>query len=147
MAELRPLSVNEAINRLSELVGTKVSIYGLLDFGFECMCVNHIPESEKRSAPVGSSRYAFDSSIWTNYEGGYFLEGEALRKFNRQQVAISGLLRGPEPDDLGCGHLGGWPAAIKVFRIQGYPEGEKWLNDRLNWEELLVEFPGRIYRD
>jgi hypothetical protein len=137
MAELRPLSVNEAIERLSELAGTKVSIYGLLDFGFECMCVNHIPEREKRNVPAGASRYAFDSSIWTDYENGYVLEGEALSKFDRQQVVISGYLRGPEPYHWGCGHFDGWPAEIKVFQIGSYPDGKTWVNDHLDWHDLF----------
>lgn len=113
-----PISVNEALDRLSGLDGKSVEIYGILCLDFEDQCVSHVPDSERRHIYKGN-RYINGSSIWTNFVPDQLDNpDEALRQYDRQRVVTTGILTKPPPGYDGCGHFSQWPAEIKVTTIR-----------------------------
>ncbi len=43
---MSPLSINQAIDRLDELHGLDITIYGILSFEFEDCCIEHYPKAD-----------------------------------------------------------------------------------------------------
>lgn len=118
---INPLSVNETIDRLVELNGQKVSIFGILSLEFEGQCITHVPKSELRSNDIGN----YASSIWANFD----LDSIGQRKqwldqFDGRHVRLDGILNTPCPGHDGCGHLSMWPAEVTVTAIQKYAIGQ-----------------------
>lgn len=112
------ISVNEAIDRLSELHGKSVEIYGTLSLDFETQCISHAPDSERRRN-YKNNRFIEDSSIWIDFNSDATGNpDEAFRQYDRQKVVITGILSKPPPNYDGCGHFSQWPAEIGVAAIR-----------------------------
>lgn len=111
------LSINAAIDRLSELNGQPVEVEGLLHFEFEDTSLWHWPKAERRGgAPEGDG--FTNSSLWLAFGSGSLQPNEkVLSSWSGKRVRVSGILRGPSPQS-GCGHLGGWPAEIEPYSIE-----------------------------
>ena len=110
------LTVNEAIDRLSELSGNDICISGELSLEFEGHCISHLPRAERLS-DCGDGIYS--SSIWTRFDLNAIGQREQwLYQFDARIVTVAGQLYGPEPGYDGCGHFCLWPAGIVVSMIQ-----------------------------
>lgn len=100
------LSVNEALTRLSELVGQDIRIQGILSFGFEEVCISQFPAAERADG--------YRSSIWLWVgTGSLGFDREACRRLDGKRVLVEGSLSAATPT-MGCGHMGGWPAELLV---------------------------------
>lgn len=115
---MSPLSINQAIDRLDELHGLDITIYGILSFEFEDCCIEHYPKAERRLA-VGNRDGFTNSSIWLEVgTGSLGFNVPTLKKWHGKRVVIEGTLYGPGPMFDGCGHLSRWPAAILARTIE-----------------------------
>lgn len=113
-----PISVNEAIDRLEELDGQDVEIFGALSLEFEGTCITHIPRDERWDRHKGGCHH-YGSSIWTNYDLDRMgVTEEALRQFDRRQIVDSGKLKKPAAGSAGCGHFSLWPTEMDVANVQ-----------------------------
>ena len=65
MAEL---TVNELVDRRSELHGTPVEVIGQLSFEFEDQALWHFPKAERRPAPESDPAF-YSSSVWIALAG------------------------------------------------------------------------------
>lgn len=111
---VEPISVNEALDRLQELGGQTITIFGVLSLDFEGACISHIPKHERRDKGDG----AYQSSIWTYYDLQTMNINEAtLMQLDGKHVVLSGTLKGPEAGFGGCGHFSLWPAEIIVTHV------------------------------
>jgi len=109
------LSVNATLERLNELVGTDVAIFGQLSLEFEGHCISHLPRSE-RLPEYDSGLYA--SSIWTRFDLDAIGQREQwLMQFDARKVVLLGSLYGPDSGYDGCGHFCLWPAGLVVRAI------------------------------
>ena len=109
------LSVNTAIERLTEIVGTDVAIFGELSLDFEGHNISHLPHAERLQ---DSESGFYTSSIWTQFDLGAIGRREQwLMQFDARPVVVQGSLYGPDPGYDGCGHYCLWPAGIIVRAI------------------------------
>ncbi|MCA8989540.1 MAG: hypothetical protein KDA78_17970 [Planctomycetaceae bacterium] len=114
---LNPISVNDAIDRLIELAGQNVSIFGSLALVFEGTCINHIPKTEYRDDGAGT----YQSSIWVNFDLAAINQREQwLDQFDGRHVRLAGKLAAPLDGYDGCGHFSMWPAELNVKSIEKY---------------------------
>lgn len=105
-------SVNQAIERVSDLQGAVVSIYGALSLEFEGCCITHIPRAEIRAD-------WYQSSIWADFDlNALGQPAQWLKQFDGRHVRVTGVLAGPEPEFGGCGHFSLWPAKLVITAIQ-----------------------------
>lgn len=112
---MTPLSVNEALEKLDELAGTRIRVRGLLSFGFEDVSLNHLPAAERAAG--------YASSIWLSEgPGAPALDEEGWRKLNGKIVLVEGILHAPEPTFGGCGHMSLWSAALVVRTLERAPK-------------------------
>ena len=109
------LSVNEALDQLSNLSGQPVAIHGILHFEFEHIAIWHYPKAERRDIdPFGFA----SSTIWLSSGSGIIRFNErGLEKLRGHRVSVLGTLYAPDPRFGGCGHLSGSPAEILVSSI------------------------------
>ena len=112
---MNTLSVNTAIERLTELNGSDVEIFGELPLEFESNCISHLPRTERLpDSDLGS----YASSIWTRFDLDTIGQREQwLMQFDGRHVILRGTLYGPEPGYDGCGHFCLWPAGLVVRAI------------------------------
>lgn len=111
------LSVNELVDRISELHGTPVEVIGLLSFEFEDQSLWHFPKAERRPAPESGPAF-YSSSVWIAFGGGSIQPNKtALTRWNGKHVYVSGIVYGAS-DRFGCGHMGGWPCEIVPYSIE-----------------------------
>ena len=116
-AMLNPISVQDAIDRLAELAGQNVSVFGSLSLEFEGTCINHVPKSEARDAGAGT----YESSIWVNFDLSAIKQRmQWLDQFDGRHVRVTGKLAGPLQGYEGCGHFSLWPAELNVTSIEKY---------------------------
>jgi hypothetical protein len=114
---INPLSVNDTIDRLTELAGQEVSLFGSLALDFEGTCINHIPKSECRDNGIGT----YQSSIWVNFDLAAINQREQwLGQFDGRHVRLTGTLVAPLDGYDGCGHFSMWPAELNVKSIEKY---------------------------
>ncbi len=114
---VNPISVNNAIDRLAELSGQTVSVFGSLALDFEGTCINHIPKSECREDGAG----AYQSSIWVNFDLEAIKQREQwLDQYDGRHVRVDGKLLAPLAGYDGCGHFSMWPAELNVTAIEKY---------------------------
>ena len=114
---LNPISVNDAINRLLELAGQNISVFGSLSLEFEGTCINHIPNAESRDDGTGT----YQSSIWVNFDLAAINQREQwLDQFDGRHVRVTGKLAAPLDGYDGCGHFSMWPAELNVTSIEKY---------------------------
>jgi hypothetical protein len=114
---INPISVNDAIDRLIELAGQNVSVFGSLSLDFEGTCINHIPKTEIRDDGTGTSQ----SSIWVNFDLAVINQREQwLDQFDGRHVRVTGTLVAPLDGYDGCGHFSMWPAELNVTSIEKY---------------------------
>ncbi|XZE35644.1 hypothetical protein SH501x_001146 [Pirellulaceae bacterium SH501] len=112
---MNTLSVNTAIERLTELNGSEVEIVDELSLEFEDNCISHLPRAERL---LDSDLGSYDSSIWTRFDLETIGQREqGLMQFDGRRVVLQGTLYGPEPGYEGCGHFCLWPAGIVVRAI------------------------------
>jgi len=112
-----PISVNDAIDRLSELAGQRISLFGSLSLDFEGTCVSHIPKAERR----GDGTSTYQSSIWVNFDIAAFKQlAQWLHQFDGRHVRLTGTLMPPLDGYEGCGHFSMWPAELVVTSIDNY---------------------------
>lgn len=101
----RPLSVNEALDRIDELVGSDICVRGILSFEFEDVSISHLPRAERRDGEM--------SSIWLSTGNGALgFDQERCRSLNGKIVVVKGILSKPELPFEGCGHMSLWPAEL-----------------------------------
>ncbi len=107
--------VNEALDRLGELDGRCVKIYGLLSLQFEGRCITHLPVAERGKSGVGSG-FRDTSGIWVDFNPSTvrFSEKELLPGY-RMAVVVKGVLS--NFGSRGCGHFSLWSAGIYVSEI------------------------------
>jgi hypothetical protein len=115
------ISVNEAIDRLDEIEGQPVEIYGILCFDFEDYTLWHFPKAERRT--IEKERTTFNgSSIWIEFMRGSLQPNTpVLDRWHGHRVAIFGFLNGPYMDNSyiqGRGHMGGCIAEIVPYSIE-----------------------------
>ena len=116
------ISVNEAIERLPELNGQSIALFGVLSLDFEGQCISHVPEFESRDVGHGS----FQSSIWVEFDLEQLGQREEwLQQFDGRHVRVEGCISGPDPRLAGCGHLSMWPALIVVQSIEKWRLGSR----------------------
>jgi len=109
------LSVNTVFERLDELLGTDVIIFGQLSLDFEGCCVSHLPRGEQLPE---SDDGMYTSSIWTRFDLDAIGQREQwLMQFDARKVVLHGSLYGPDPGYEGCGHFSLWPAGLVVCAI------------------------------
>lgn len=109
------LSVNSAIERLSELDGQVICVVGALSLDFEGQCINHIPKAEVASSELGE----YASSIWVKFDlEAIGCDHKWLEQFDKRHVRVVGMLRSPAPEFGGCGHFSLWPAELIVNAIE-----------------------------
>lgn len=114
---INPISVNDAIDRLSELAGQEVVLVGSLALDFEGTCITHIPKNECRCRD--DETCAFRSSIWITFDLTAINQREQwLGQFDGRHVRVTGVLHAPEKEFGGCGHFSLWPAEITVTAIE-----------------------------
>ena len=119
-AMLTPISVNDAIERLAELAGRIVCIFGSLSLEFEGTCICHTPKAESRNDGAGM----YQSSIWVHFDLAAINQSEQwLDQFDGRHVRVSGTLMAPQHGYDGCGHLSLWPAELNVTSIEKYKAG------------------------
>lgn len=101
------LSVNEVIERLEELHGKQVRVFGSLTLEFEDHSLWHIPKAERvDSVPYGSS-------LWVHLEPEVEALGEEkLRRYQGRHVVASGIVDAGDP-----GHMSLWPGSIRVSAL------------------------------
>ena len=109
------LSVNATIERLDELAGSDVTVFGQLSLEFEGQCISHLSRAERLPEPETGM---YTSSIWTRFDLDAIGQREEwLMQFDGCHVMLRGLLHGPDPIYDGCGHFSLWPAGIVVRAI------------------------------
>jgi hypothetical protein len=114
---INPISVNDAIERLAELAGQNVSVFGSLSLEFEGTCINHIPKSEFRD----DATEPYQSSIWVNFDLTAINQREEwLDQFDGRHVRLVGTLVAPLDGYDGCGHFSMWPAELNFTSIEKY---------------------------
>ncbi len=97
------LSVNTAIERLIDLDGSDVAIFGELTLDFVGNCISHLPLGERLP---DSETGLYKSSIWTRFDFDAIGKLEQwLMQFNGRNVVLHGTLYGPAPGYEGCGHF------------------------------------------
>lgn len=112
------LSVNQLIDRLSELDGQAVEVTGLLTFEFENVSIGHFPKSERREITEEVEPPYYQSSVWLSFGSGSIQANEKiLSKWVGKRVLVTGVLRGPRGPG-GCGHFGGWGCEIEPYSIE-----------------------------
>lgn len=100
----RPLSINEALDRLDELADTDICVRGILCFAFENRCLVHLPYAERRGG--------YSSSIWIEVGAGALqFDRRVCESLGGKRVIVEGTLIRPDPI-FGGGHMGLWPAEI-----------------------------------
>jgi hypothetical protein len=115
------ISVNEAIDRLDELEGQPVEIYGLLSFERDNHSLSHFPRAECRTVQKGI--HTFDaSSIWIEFNVGSIQpNGPVLTRWQGRRVAIFGVLHDPLKDtpwSRGRSYMSQWLAEIVPYSIE-----------------------------
>jgi len=110
-----PVSVSEALDRLSELNGQIVILVGALVMGFENQCIRDI---EKPDGCQSNTRRG-SSSIWVDIDSSRIDRHDGFPyQFARRDVQLTGRLFAPSSPNGGCGHFGLWPARIVVTSIE-----------------------------
>ncbi|MCA9044159.1 MAG: hypothetical protein KDA69_07565 [Planctomycetaceae bacterium] len=113
--------MNDAIHRLAELAGQKVSVFGTLSLEFEATCITQIPKTEVSEYDAGT----YQSSIWVDFDLAAIKQPEQwLNQFDGRRVRVTGKLVASLDGYDGCGHFSMWPArliaaSIEKFRRQG----------------------------
>ncbi len=116
-AMVNPIAVNDAIDRLTELAGQNVSVFGSLSLDLEETCINHIPKVESRDDGTGTHQ----SSIWINFDLAAINQCKRwLDQFDGCHVRVMGKLLEPLDGYDGCGHFSLWPAELHVTMIEKY---------------------------
>ncbi|WKB54129.1 hypothetical protein [Eleftheria terrae] len=110
-------SVNDVLDRLSELSGRMLAVHGFLRVEFEHVALWHVPEKERRRREP-TSRLVHDSSLWLRlHSEGPGPDRHALRAWHGHIVTAVGIVHRPR-SSRGCGHLACWPAELEVMSIQ-----------------------------
>jgi len=111
------LTVNELIDRLSNLHGKPVEVIGLLSFETENNALWHFPKGERRGVSE-SDPPVYLSSVWIAFGNGSIQPNEKkLSQWNGKRVSVSGIVYRPRYPG-GCGHFGGWACEIEPYSIQ-----------------------------
>lgn len=112
------LSVNEVIDRLSELDGRPIEVTGLLTFEFENTSIGHFPKAERRDITEEVEPSYYQSSLWLAFGSGSVQPNEkVLSSWAGKRVLVTGILRGPS-GPFGCGHFSGWACEIEPYSIE-----------------------------
>lgn len=112
------LSVNELIDRTSELDGKPVEVAGLLVFEFENTSLEHFPKAERREITDDIEAPHYQSSVWLAFGSGSIQPNErVISRWVGKRVRVSGVVRGPNGLG-GCGHFGGWGCEIEPYTIE-----------------------------
>jgi hypothetical protein len=107
----QPVTVNEAIDNLSELAGQDILIDGVLSFFFEDTYLTHWPKGERREG--------YGSSLWISTGSGSLqFDRQACERLSGKRVLIEGTLLQPDPRLGGCGHMSLWPGAILARTLE-----------------------------
>ena len=100
----QPLTVNQAVEQLSELTGNDVAITGILSFEFEDVSLNHFPIAERKDG--------YQSSIWLEAGlGSLGFDEKVCERLHGKRVTVQGRLLNANPS-IGAGHMGLWPAEL-----------------------------------
>jgi hypothetical protein len=115
------ISVNEAIDRMDELEGQPVEIYGLLSFDRDDHGLWHFPKAECRTVQKGV--HTFDASrIWIDFNVGSIRPNiPVLTRWQGRRVAIFGVLHDPLKDtpwSRGMSYRSLWLAEIVPYSIE-----------------------------
>jgi hypothetical protein len=106
------LSVNDAIATAADLAGREVSIRGMVHLKFENESLNHWPGSERTPGRPPQS------SIWLSFDSvSAHLDKDARRGLHGKLAVVQGTLVVGSAD-LGCGHMGLWPAELRVRKLE-----------------------------
>jgi hypothetical protein len=111
------LTVKCSLERLNELDGQFIEVFGQLSVDFEDMCLNHTDtlDDQGREEPI----YCSEWSLWTIYNlKALNTTEEALKRLHRQDVVLVGRLKKPKKGYDGCGHMSAWPAEIEVVEVR-----------------------------
>lgn len=107
----KPLSVNEALDRLDELAGEDICVKGILSFEFENISISHSPKSESRSD--------YKSSVWLAVGSGALgFDRKVCESLHGKIVVAEGLLIKPDPFFGGSGHMCMWPAEFLARTLE-----------------------------
>jgi len=99
-----PLTVNQALEQLSELAGDDVAITGILCFEFENVSINHFPKTDRKDG--------YQSSIWLEAGSGSLgFDEKVCERLHGKRVTVQGTLLKAD-QGIGAGHMGLWPAAL-----------------------------------
>lgn len=105
------LSVNEALDRIDELVGSDICVRGLLSFEFEDISITHLPRADRRDGYL--------SSIWLATGcGALGFDEKRCKSLSGKIVVVEGTLFKSEPPFDGCGHMGLWPAELLARTLE-----------------------------
>ena len=106
-----PLSVNGALLMLPTLDGMNVHLRGILHFEFEDVALYHHPKMERKAG--------YGSSIWLDIGTGCLgFNQDACSRLNGKLVIVHGILRSPDPNFGGCGHMSLWPAVVLARTLE-----------------------------
>lgn len=112
-----PLSVESALEWSRQRTGLPVYVTGLLTWAFENQSLAHWPKSE-----------AAGCGFWLEAAAPAFgFDADVLRRWSGKRVVVGGRIERPAaqtpgdgivaPPLDGCGHLGAWPAQIRVTSL------------------------------
>jgi hypothetical protein len=115
------ISVNEALDRLDELEGQPVEIYGLLSFERDDHGRWHFPKAERHAVQKGV--HTFDGSrIWVAFNNGSIQPNiPVISRWHGRRVAIFGVHNGPPKDtpwSRGRSYMSLWLAEIVPYSIE-----------------------------
>ena len=112
------LSVNELIDRASELDGQPVDIVGILTFEFEDCSLGHFPKVERREITETIDTPYYPSSVWITFGTGSIQPNEeVLTRWTRKRVRVVGVVHVPK-DGAGCGHFGRWGCEVDAYTVE-----------------------------
>lgn len=119
-----PLSVNEVIDRATELDGETVEVIGQLVVIDPRLigCLDHHPAEESRDAPGSSERCRSSLSLDLIGAGAV---AATIASLDRQVAILTGTVRAPSPGEPGCGVFGLFAAEIEPLSVSppACPEG------------------------
>jgi hypothetical protein len=112
------LSVNELIDRASELDGQPVDVAGILTLEFEDCSLGHFPKVERREITETIDTPHYPSSVWITFGTGSIQPDEdVLARWTRKRVRVVGIVHVPE-DGAGCGHFGRWACEVGAYAVE-----------------------------
>ena len=133
---MKPLTVNEALARLSELGGSCILLEGVLTYEFEDISISHWPKAEWKD--VGSNVEIEPYSLLFPFNG------EVMKRWCGKRVVILGVIEGEVKSSI-FDYLGGfehsvlWPARIRVRRID---LRKRWLKEHPEYDDVTGQHLG-----